>query len=840
MSDGVTGLAALRTQKPDCVLLDFNLPDMTGLEFLVDAAGAGELPCAIVLVAGQGSEAIAVEAMKLGIQDYLVKDQITASSLRRSVTTAVTQTELRKNLARSMRELTAMNAALEQEVAIRKAAEAELREAKESAEQADRAKTRFVAMVTHELRTPLNGILGYAQLLRIEGGLSTHQNARVGAMMLAGQHLLEMIERVLDFASIEAGRMELHPVPVAVRDLCERCIAFIGPMAAECALSLRLISLHDTPRQIIADPARLRQVLLNLLGNAVKYTRVGGVELRILPGATIGGLRIEVADSGPGIDESSCGRLFQDFERLGATTSVEGAGMGLAIAARIIGLMNGTIGYLPNPGGGSVFWLELPPIATFALPSPEDQVPSPMDAASAGPPLSGRRVLLVDDIAMNRDVISGFLCAAGHTAVVAESGREAVRLASEQTFDLILMDVRMPEMDGLEATRRIRTLPAPRGQVPIVALTAYAFPEQIAQTREAGMDGHVTKPVDYATLLGAITTATSCPAQRRTESSLVASAVEVVGDDRSPVRFDRGLFDQTLGFLEPDDVAANLGQLRARSEQMLQLLQRPTESALLVEAAHTLASAVGMFGFIAQSMVARSFERAVANGSPELDRLAEQVQTGTSCSNRGARCAGERKPNANHMTLRIIANGVILAENDAQVRGIVRSVLVRADQQVFPAADGLEALDLARQFKARLVLLDIGMPRFNGLQACEAIRALPDYADVPIVMLTGYDEERVRLAAIRAGAHDFITKPFRPDLLLARLAKYLHLPAGPARWRTAVTMRRAAACSGGLVLTVSTRQRTAVRKTGQGAISRGRRCGKSIRKLSQCLAIVRN
>ena len=132
------------------------------------------------------------------------------------------------------------------------------------------------------------------------------------------------------------------------------------------------------------------------------------------------------------------------------------------------------------------------------------------------------------------------------------------------------------------------------------------------------------------------------------------------------------------------------------------------------------------------------------------------------------------------MTLQRIANGVIVAENDALVRAIIRSVLVGAEQQVFPAADGLEAVHLARQFKARLVLLDIGMPRLNGLEACKAIRALPDYADVPIVMLTGYDDERVRQAAHRTGALDFITKPFRPDVLLARLAKYLHLPAGVA------------------------------------------------------------
>ena len=199
------------------------------------------------------------------------------------------------------------------------------------------------------------------------------------------------------------------------------------------------------------------------------------------------------------------------------------------------------------------------------------------------PPPVARRVLLVDDIEMNRDVVGGFLCAAGHVAVLAGSGQEAVRLASEQTFDLILMDVRMPEMDGLEATRRIRALPAPHGKVPILALTAHAFRDQIIQTWDAGMDGHLTKPVDYATLLSAITAATSCTMPSRTENNPTSSAVEVDKDDRSPLRLDRASFDQTLKFLPPDEVAANLQQLRARNEQMLQLLQCRTERALLAE-----------------------------------------------------------------------------------------------------------------------------------------------------------------------------------------------------------------------------------------------------------------
>jgi signal transduction histidine kinase len=495
-ADGEAGLAALRADKFDCVLLDFKLPDMTGLEFLAAAAGDGELPCAIVLITGQGNESIAVQAMKRGVRDYLVKDQVNAASLWRTLTQAVTQTELQQRLTSSLRDLTAANLALEQEAAVRKAAEAEMRAAKEAAEHANRAKTRFVAMVTHELRTPLNGILGYAQLLRIETGLSARQDAHVGAMMQAGRHLLEMIERVLDFASIESGRMDLHPEVVSIRDLTEGCIAFISPMATERALSLRVVNAHDAPRQIVADPARLRQVLLNLLGNAVKYTDAGSVELRVLAGACPDGLRIEVADTGLGIDEASRDRLFQDFERLEAATTVEGTGLGLAIAARIIRLMGGSINYTANPNGGSVFWFELPApaLASLPLPEPVKVVTSP----------SGRRVLLVDDIKINRDIIGAFLDAAGHAAILAEGGEEAVQLAAERQFDVILMDVRMPKVDGLEATRRIRTLPGTRGQVPILALTAYTFPDQVAQCLDAGMDGHLPKPVDYQTLINGI------------------------------------------------------------------------------------------------------------------------------------------------------------------------------------------------------------------------------------------------------------------------------------------------------------------------------------------------
>ncbi len=381
----------------------------------------------------------------------------------------------------------------------------ELASARDTARAAGEAKSQFLARMSHELRTPLNGILGFAQVLLRDPALTPEQREQVATLKEAGQHLLELVNGLLDLSKIEAGKLDLHTAPTALRPLVEACAGLLAPEVARKAIRFSLTVAPGTPAAVEADAMRLRQMLLNLLSNAVKFTPPGGrVEMRAMPMPGGGqGIRIEVQDSGPGIPPEKRHLLFEDFSQLVTLPGEGGAGtgLGLAISARLAAAMGGRIVCDPDAREGALFWVELP-LRSAALPVAPATTARPAQAL----PADGRklRVLVADDVAANRMVARAMLVAAGHRVDSASDGAEALSAVERESYDVVLMDVQMPGMDGLEATRRIRQLDGSRARVPILAVTASALPDQVAACHAAGMDGHLPKPIDRESLLAAI------------------------------------------------------------------------------------------------------------------------------------------------------------------------------------------------------------------------------------------------------------------------------------------------------------------------------------------------
>ncbi len=401
-------------------------------------------------------------------------------------------------LEQSRRELETLTESLEARVLERTT---ELLHARDEAERANAAKSEFLSRMSHELRTPLNAILGFAQLLESDPDhpLAETQADNVHEILHGGKHLLALINEVLDLARIESGRLEVSLEAVALRPLIETCMAQIKPLAAERGIDIT-VDISGAPT-VQADYTRLRQVLLNLLSNAVKYNREAG---RILiRGTTIDDqrLRIEVEDTGNGIPAESLSRLFRPFERLeSAYLGIEGSGMGLALAKKLVEAMHGTIGVHSVSGTGSTFWFELPPGTT------RRPVDTPLHAALAAPiqPGGARKLLYVEDNPASLKLAQKMLAKREDLELlVAGNGEAGITLAERDGPDLILLDINLPGIDGFRVLRQLKDNPATR-DIPVVAVTANAMPRDIERGRVAGFADYLTKPLDVVILLEVI------------------------------------------------------------------------------------------------------------------------------------------------------------------------------------------------------------------------------------------------------------------------------------------------------------------------------------------------
>ncbi|OQY54152.1 MAG: hypothetical protein B6245_21680 [Desulfobacteraceae bacterium 4572_88] len=472
--DGETATEYAQKYFPDLVLLDVMMPEMDGYEVcrrLQSDPATRDIP--VIFLSARGEVSDKTSGFEAGAVDYITKPFDIAEVKARI------RTHLSLKLARQAQ-----------------------KEAMKVAEAASKAKSDFLASMSHEIRTPMNAIIGMTDLT-LQTAIDEEQKDNLFIVKDSAQHLLEIINDILDFSKMEAGGVMLDQADFDLHHALHSVVRTFTVLAERKGVTLQLDQAADVPRYLRSDPVRLRQILVNLIGNAIKFTERGGIMLTVTNETETGGTPFQicfaVSDTGIGIPKDKLDTIFKSFSQADGSTTRKygGSGLGLAISKQLAELMGGSIRVQSQPGKGSTFSFQ----SAFA-PGDADKAQNEKqqeNVSASGLMLQPMNILLAEDNLMNARVAVKFLERLGHTPATASNGRHALDVLSESSFDLILMDIEMPEMDGLEATQRIRRGEAgeENRRVPIIAMTAHALPEVRDECMAAGVDDIVTKPVDF-------------------------------------------------------------------------------------------------------------------------------------------------------------------------------------------------------------------------------------------------------------------------------------------------------------------------------------------------------